>query len=258
MNKIFEEHIHKIINEGFRVDKRKLTEFREITIKTGVIKTADGSAIVKCGNTEVIAGVKLGIGTPFPDTPDAGVLMVGSELLPLSNPEFEMGPPDIDAIEIARVIDRGIRESKAIDEKKLCIVPGEKVWIVNVDVLPLNHDGNLIDIGSIAAIAALKDTKFPKLDKNGNIDYKEKTDIKLPIKHTPIEITVLKIGNNLLVDPTQDEEEVADARLTVASLEDGTLCALQKGGDLPLTVEEISKMIDLAIKKGDEIRKKVK
>ncbi|MBU2443230.1 MAG: RNA-binding protein, partial [Nanoarchaeota archaeon] len=158
------------------------------------------------------------------------------------------------SIEIARVIDRGIRESGTIDVKKLCIEAGEKVWMINVDIAPINMDGNLIDIGALAVMAALKDTKFPEL-KDGVPDYKKISKKKLPISKLPIEITILKIGDTFLVDPTYSEEKLTDARLTVAILEDDSLCAMQKGGEEPLTQESIMKMIDIAIKKSKELRK---
>ncbi|MBU1975313.1 MAG: RNA-binding protein, partial [Nanoarchaeota archaeon] len=124
MNEEIKEHIANALKSGIRLDGRKGDEFRKIEIQTDVIKTAAGSAHVKCGDTEVIAGVSLSVSTPFPDKPDDGVLMVGTELLPLSNPEFESGPPSIDSIEISRVIDRGVRESKGVDTSALCIKKG--------------------------------------------------------------------------------------------------------------------------------------
>jgi exosome complex component RRP42 len=257
MKEELKEHINNSLKEDVRLDGRKKEEFRKIEIETGVIKTAEGSARVKCGNTEVIAGVKLDVGEPFPDIPDEGVLMVGAELLPLSNPEFESGPPSTESIEVARVIDRGIRESQAIDTKKLCIEKGEKVWMVMLDVLPINTDGNLIDVGGLAAIAALLDCKMPSI-KDGKPDVKNMTDKKLPINEMPIPVTVVKIGDNFLLDPVESEEEVLDARLTVTVMEDGRLCALQKGGESPLTTEDLKKMFELAIKKSGELRKLVK
>jgi len=124
-----------ILNNGKRLDKRGLLDYRKIEIESGISpKSADGSARVKIGDTEVVAGVKLEIGEPFPDTPDEGSLMVNVELLPLASPEFESGPPNIDAIELSRVIDRGIRESGSIDVEKLCIEPGKKIWMVFIEV----------------------------------------------------------------------------------------------------------------------------
>ncbi|HEY9701086.1 MAG TPA: hypothetical protein V6C58_01475, partial [Allocoleopsis sp.] len=151
------KHLKEALAKGVRYDGRAKDAFRNIEIKTGVVKTAEGSAHVKCGNTEVIAGVKMSLEKPFSDTPDEGILMVGAELLPMSNPRYESGPPDAAAIEVARVIDRGIRESKSLDNQRLCVKSGEQVWTINVDVCPLNSDGNLIDVGSIAAVAAILD-----------------------------------------------------------------------------------------------------
>ncbi|MBN2458851.1 exosome complex protein Rrp42 [Candidatus Woesearchaeota archaeon] len=256
MNTELKTHINEALKKGIRLDGRKKEDFREIEIKTGVVATAEGSALVRCGDTEVIAGVKLQVGEPYPDSQDQGTMMVGSELLPLSNPAFEGGPPSIDSIEVARVIDRGIREGKAIDTKKLCIREGELVWTVMIDVLPLNHDGNLIDIGGLAALAALKDARMLEIE-NDKIAIGKRTEEKLPINSMPIPITILKIGDNFIVDPTFEEEAVLDARLTVAVLEDDNLCALQKGGDASLTAKDIKEMTALAIKKSHELRDKL-
>ncbi len=248
-------HIISLLNAGIRLDGRKLTDYRKpIELEYGVVKTAEGSARVRIGDTDVMVGIKLDVGEPYPDTPDEGTIIVGAELLPLSNPEFELGPPGIQAIELARVVDRGIRESKALDFKKLCITPKEKIWMVIIDICPINDAGNLLDASSLAAIAALKDAKYPSFDGE-KIDYKQKTDKKLQLEKTPIAVTVIKISDKFIVDPDVEEERVIDARLTVSSIEDGTLCAMQKGGDFPLTIDEISKMIDIGIEKGKELRK---
>lgn len=255
MDNAFKDHVHKALDKNIRLDGRNNNEFREIEIETGLIKTAEGSARIKCGNTEIIVGVKMSVGTPYPDKQDEGVLMTGAELYPMSNPEFEGGPPREDAIEVARVIDRGIRESGSIDTKKLCIEPGEKVWRISVDVCPVNMDGNLIDLGALAGMIALKDARFPEIDDDGNVNYKKKTKKKLPIEKFPLEITIAKIGDNLLVDPIYSEEKLIDARLTVAVLEDDSICAMQKGGDASLSQEDVLKMVDMAIDKSKELRK---
>src|SRR3989304_3701639 len=130
MNQEMRDYLIQALAKGIRADGRKPDQCREVEIELDVIKTAEGSARVKFGDSEVLAGVKMALEKPYPDTPDQGVLMVGAELLPLSNPEFESGPPSAKSVEIARVIDRGIRESKAIDVKNLCITPGEKVRAV--------------------------------------------------------------------------------------------------------------------------------
>lgn len=255
MNQQIKQHMVKFLSKGIRFDGRKPDEYRNIEVEVNKLSTAEGSAHVKIGDSEVIAGVKLQLEKPFSDRPDEGMLMVNAELLSLSNPTFEPGPPSPFAIELARVTDRGIRESEAIDLKELCIEKGEKVWGVMVDICTINADGNLFDAASLAAMLAIKNTTFPVLDEDGQVNYKEKTDKKLPIKKFPLGVTVSKVGEHLVIDPTFEEEEAVDARLTIVTTEDGKLCALQKGGESGLTVETIGKMVDLATSKVKELRK---
>lgn len=245
------------LRNGLRFDDRKLDEYRKISIEYGISKNAEGSAHVKVGETEVLAGVKMEIGTPFPDKPGEGSIMVNAELLPLSSPTFEAGPPGIQAVELARVVDRGIRESKALDFKKLCVKEGEKVWMLMIDIITINDAGNLFDASALAAVAALKDAYFPELTDD-KIDYHKKTDKSVPLEKLPMSVTVYKIGDKYLIDPSTDEEEFVDARLTVCTLEDGTLCAMQKGKEGALTLEEIDEMVSIAIRKGHELRELVK
>nr|NIP67220.1 exosome complex protein Rrp42 [Candidatus Bathyarchaeota archaeon]NIR15095.1 exosome complex protein Rrp42 [Desulfobacterales bacterium]NIU81368.1 exosome complex protein Rrp42 [Candidatus Bathyarchaeota archaeon]NIV68057.1 exosome complex protein Rrp42 [Candidatus Bathyarchaeota archaeon]NIW16590.1 exosome complex protein Rrp42 [Candidatus Bathyarchaeota archaeon] len=152
--RVKQKRIAELISKGRRLDGREITDHREVNLEMGVIERAEGSARVRLGQTEVMVGVKVEVGEPYPDTPDRGVLTVNTELVPLASPTFEPGPPDENAIEVARVVDRGIRESKAIVLENLCPVPGKKVFIVFVDVYVLNHDGNLIDASALAALAA--------------------------------------------------------------------------------------------------------
>jgi len=256
---IIKNHIHALLEKDQRLDGRKLDEIRKnITIEYGVSpNSAEGSARVKIGNTEVVAGIKFEVIEPYPDQPDKGTIMAGVELLPLSSPEFESGPPNIWAVELARaVVDRGLRESGAIDFKSLCIKKNEAAWAVIIDVYSMNDDGNLADAIGLCALAALKDAKFPKYDeKSKKVIYEERTNKGISLKEMPIPITVIKIKDKILVDPSLDEEECADARLTITTLEDGRVCALQKGEREPLTIEDVEKMIDLSIKKGKELRK---
>lgn len=252
-------HIVKLINQNIRLDGRKNDEYRKpIKVELGVTEGAEGSARVIIGDTEVIVGVKMEIMAPYPDSPDKGTIMVGAELIPLASPDFESGPPGIKAIELARVVDRGIRESKCLDFKKMCIKEGEKVWVCAIDIIPINAAGNLFDASALAAISALMNTRLPKLeikDSQYNVEYGEKTDEKLGLRNIPLSCTILKIDNHFIIDPLPEEEEVYDARLTIATDETGDICAMQKGGDEALTADEINQMVELGMKKCAELRK---
>jgi exosome complex component RRP42 len=255
--RVKQKQIAQLMSKGKRLDGRGLHDYRETTVDVGVIEKAEGSARVIMGKTEVLVGVKVEVGDPFPDTPNEGVLTVNAELVPLASPTFEPGPPDENAIELARVVDRGVRESKAIDVEKLCLEPGKKVLVVFIDVYVLNHDGNLIDASAIAALAALLNTKMPKYEiEDGEVKAKPGY-IPLPIQNHPIAVTFAQIGGKLAVDPWLEEEQVMDARLTVTIEKDGKICALQKGGAGYFTTDQILDMTKIAKEKASEIRKLV-
>ncbi|MFH1623481.1 MAG: exosome complex protein Rrp42 [Candidatus Aenigmatarchaeota archaeon] len=239
-----------------RIDGRKMEDYRKIELKRGIIKNAEGSAVCKMGNTKIIVGVKMGIGTPFADTPDDGNLVVNAEFTPLASPDFEAGPPGEDATELARVVDRGIRESDSVDFKKLCITSGEKVWMMNVDIHIINHDGNLVDCAFLAAMAALMDTKVPKLEDDKIL--RGEYESALSVSHTPIEVTVCKVEGKFLIDPTKEEEGAIETKLTVAVREDEKICALQKQGPKDLSVDDIRRMVETSIAKSAELRKLLK
>ncbi len=250
------QYILNHLSKGMRLDGRKLDEARRVEIEKSPIENAEGSARVKIGDTKVIVGVKMNVGEPFPDTPNEGVLIVNAEFSPIASPEFELGPPREKAIELARIVDRGIRESKCIDTEKLCIKKGEKVWMIFIDIQPLTHDGNLIDASGIAAITALLNTKIPKYEKD-KVVY-EKKGKALPVNDVPVPVTLGFMGGKLMVDPGLEEEEAMESRLTITTKSNGNVCAVQKGGIGFLSSENVQEALEFSVKRGKEIRELIK
>ena len=103
-SQIKRDHLMNLLAEGRREDGRQLDEVRKITVETGIIESAEGSAKVSLGNTTVMAGVKIIPGAPYMDAPGDGVITTGAALIPLAHESFEPGPPSEDAIELARVV----------------------------------------------------------------------------------------------------------------------------------------------------------
>jgi len=254
--KVKQKQIAELLAHGKRLDGREVNDYREFQIEVGLIEKAEGSARVRLGKTEVLVGTKIQVGEPFPDTPEEGVLTVNAELVPLASPSFEPGPPDENSIELARVVDRGIRESKAIAVHELSLESGKSVIIVFVDVYVLNHDGNLIDASTMAALAALLNTKMPNyVLEEGEV--KKKTGLtQLPIKNYPIAITFAKINGKMVADPGLEEEQVMDARLTMVFDKNGDICAIQKGGGSgSFTAQQIVEAAKIGQQKSAELRK---
>lgn len=257
VTRVKQKQIAQLIEEGKRLDGRDLTDYRQMKIEQGIIERAEGSARVLLGKTEVVVGVKIEMGKPFPDTPNEGVLTVNAELTPIASPAFEPGPPGEDSIELARIVDRGIRESKCIDTSKLVIEPGKQVFVVFVDIYALNHDGNLIDASALAAVSALLNTKMSNYEiKEGEVKIKPGYE-QLPMKKHPITVTTAKIGNKLVVDPNLEEEEVMDARISFAFDDDNNICAIQKGGSGYFEPQQVIEAAKIAQTKAKELRKKL-
>lgn len=251
-------HVLELAAAGKRMDGRKLDEGRTPQIEIGIIERADGSAKVTMGKTQIIAGVIVGKGTPYPDTPNKGALSVNSELLPCADSSFESGRPSDESIELSRVVDRGIRESEAIDMEKLCIVEGEHVYMVYVDLWVLDSDGNLIDAAGTAALAALLNTKHRKVKIVDDVAELQEERVQLPIQEKPVPVTTVKIGDKLFLDTTSEEEDALDSRITVSTDTKGAIRAMQKGGEGTFTQAEIETAIKYSEARGKEIRKLLK
>ncbi len=233
-------YIRELAEKKLRLDKRSEFEGRKITIKDNVINHSDGSAYVELGNTKVIAGVKVLKGTPFPDRPAEGALIINFELSELTSKYVE---DRINySIEVGRVTDRGIRESNMIDLSKLVIEEGKIVSFVYVDVVCINNEGNLFDAANIAALRAILNARY-------SVEGKE-DKIPLPINKTKLAIshTFTKINGTLFFDPSAEEENVQDARFSIGITD--KINSLQKGGSGFFTPEEI----DFCVGKAIEIR----
>jgi len=255
LNYVYDIEITKgKIAKGVREGNRKDNEYRELKIETDILKNAAGSAKVQLGKTLVYAGIKIELGEPYPDTPEEGGITLGVELSPIGAPEFYAGPPSELSIELSRVVDRGIRESKAIDFKKLVLIPGEKARFIFVDIYVLNYDGNMFDACFFAALAALKTTKIPKLDKEFNV-IKGEYDGKLKLEKMPIMSTYSKISNKIILDPDLNEDYATEARLSITLEDDMNICALQKGEKGSFSFEELKEIVKTSKKNYKETRK---
>ncbi|KUO84390.1 exonuclease [Thermoproteus sp. CP80] len=251
---IRQSQIRRLVGSGVRIDGRTPHQLRDVSIRTNVVNTADGSAEALLGKTRVVAGVKVGLGQPFPDTPDEGVLIVNAEILPHASPYSEIGPPDETAIELARVVDRGIRHSGFVDFKKLAI-DQNKVYVLWVDLYVLNDDGNLVDAANLAALAALRSTMLPSAVKDEagvKLDRNNKTALPSDLSKAPIAVSIGKIDSRIIVDPNLEEELSLDGRITITIAQD-SIVSMQKTAGY-FTEQELWQAVDLAYSIRDKLR----
>ena len=260
---IIVEHLRKqqmwdAISKGKRLDGRNLDDIRPLEIELDIIKKANGSAKVKLGNSEVIAGVKIETGEPFEGLENKGALIVSAEVLPTASPYIEPGPPDEETVELARVVDRGIRESEMIDLDKLVLVPGKIVYTIFVDCSIINADGNLFDATSYAVVLALATSKVPIFEMQDGKVVHTGNNQDPPITTIPISITAIRIGEAVILDPTSEEEACMNARITITTDSNGDYTAIQKGSTGAFTVVQIKKAAETARIKGEEVRARLK
>ena len=252
-------HIIELLADGKRLDGRSLEQPRELSIDVGVIPKAEGSARARLGDTEVVAGVKVQPERPFPDTGDQGMLICTAEILPIAHPTAETGPPTPDVVELARVTDRGIRESKMLDMKQLVLEKDKSVIGIFCDNAVTDHDGNLFDVCSYATTAALNSCKLPKYEMQDDSPVKiENETIDPPITTLPVSVTMARIGDYILVDPNMDEWSCLDARITITTNSDGNVVALQKGGHEGFTSDQLIKCAEISVQVGSKIREIIK
>ena len=250
INEIKRDSLLAFLSAGRRADNRGMYEYRKIVMQPGILQNADGSAIASIGKSQVMAGIKFDIAKPFADRPKEGVLSTSADLLPLASHLFETGPPSDESIELARVVDRGIRSANIIDLSSFFIAE-DKVLAIYIDIFILDHDGNLIDASALASMAALLAARMPKIE-DGKIIRGEFAG-KLPVKEMVTTCTYGKLGDRIFLDPTLDEEKGMDCRLTLA-MTPTHLCAAQKGGWGSFSEKDILELNAISIDKSKELR----
>jgi exosome complex component RRP42 len=251
--------ITALLKDGHRIDGRALDEPRQLIIDTGVIPKAEGSARVRLGDTEVVCGVKIQPDKPFPDLGDRGIFICTAEIMPLADPNVETGPPTEEVIELARVVDRGIRESGMIDLTKLVLQKDKSVIGLFVDNSVTDYDGNLFDACSYASVASILSCKIPKWEIKDDVPTKVDGQVmEPPITTLPVSVTMGRIGDQIIVDPNAEEWSCMDARITITTNSAGNICAIQKGGNDGFTQEQLIKCGQISIATGAKIRETIK
>ncbi|KAJ8543821.1 hypothetical protein K7X08_025439 [Anisodus acutangulus] len=254
--------IESALESELRIDGRRPFDYRRVTIKCG---REDGSSEVQLGQTHVMSFVTSQLVQPYRDRPNEGTLSVFTEFSPMADPSFEVGRPSESAVELGRIIDRGLRESRAVDTESLCVVAGKWVWSIRIDLHILDNGGNLVDAANIAALAALLTFRRPECTLGGD-DGQEviwhppevREPLPLTIHHLPIAVTFAFIGDeNMVIDPTHHEEAVMGGRMSVTLNSNGEVCAVQKAGQ-GVMQSVVMQCLRIASVKAGDVTSKIK
>lgn len=259
-----EEYLKQHYNEGLRPDGRKgLHSLRPVSISVGSITSADGSAVVKQGDTIVVCGIKLEIASPKTENPNEGFIVPNLALSPICHSQFRPGPPSDLAQTASHFLHESIINSGILSTKDLCILEGKYVWTIYADLTCLNFAGNILDTSLKALIAALKSVKLPQTQLIAKSEEEEKVlkiNIEAPktalkIGSVPTSISIAVFDDNLLLDPTDEEEDHANAVVTVVLTQTNELCHVHKPGGIGISPEKLQQCISLAKKNAKTVQK---
>ncbi|KAH9833828.1 ribosomal protein S5 domain 2-type protein [Rhodofomes roseus] len=227
-------YLERFLAENLRPDGRELDDWREVSVNVGSISSADGSALVRMGDTTVVCGVKAEIAEPELDSPEEGFLVPNLDLPAICHPRFKPGPPTEEAQVLSDRLNEVLITSGAISTKSLCIEPGRAVWVLYVDATCINYDGNAFDATLLAMMAALKNTRLPKAtfeSETGRTVCSRKTKIPLQVNRLPVSMSFgIFDSTHVLADPTSFEEPLLDTTLSIAVDENGGLVSVTQLG----------------------------
>lgn len=252
------EYYRKFLEENIRPDGRDLLEFRKTILNVGSISTAEGSALVKLGNTTVVCGVKAEFAVPSQENPNHGYIVPNVDLPPLCSSRFRPGPPNEQAQVLSQFVADTISNCEPVDLKDLCILEGKLCWVLYVDVVCLSYDGNITDASLIAAIAALKNTQLHAVtinEESQTPEPSETRDISLTIRNHPIAATFGIFDDSVLfADPTDEEEGLLTGVVTIVVMDDEKIAAVHKPGGSPLPDHKFQECYKKALTRGKEVR----
>lgn len=258
--------IRKALSSGMRLDGRLFNEFRDVELNL-YRGESNSSAEVQIGNTRVFCNVHGQIAIPYPDRPTEGILQFGAQL---SQGAESVG---LSHIEIVRLLERCIRESEAIDTESLCIVGGEKVWLISCEIRVIDFSGNVLDAAIMAAMGALRAFRKPEISIVGKSSSSsgqliihssdEREPLPLALHHTPLAVSIgvfksipsplasdksssSSSSTVLIGDPDATEERAMDGALTISINTHHELCAVHKPGGVGIHAETILEATKMA------------
>jgi len=231
-----------------RIDGRTYNELRPVEITPHVNKFAEGSCLIRCGDTQVLCTASVEDRTP-PHVPfGEGWVTAEYSMLPRANRErskrdvskLKLSPR---SAEIQRLIGRALRAT--VDMKKL----GERAITIDCDVLQGDGGTRTASItgGYVALVLAIR-----KLMEQG--DVREN-----PLITSVAAVSAGIVEDELLLDLCYEEDSAAMVDLNCVMTGEGELVEIQGTGEgRPFTIEEQRKLVELChagIRQLKEIQK---
>ena len=227
-----------------RRDRRAADQLRPVEIIPNINKFAEGSCLIRCGNTHVLCCASVEERTP-PHVPEGeGWVTAEYSMLPRAN--RERSKRDISKLklsprsaEIQRLIGRSLRA--CVDMKKL----GERTITVDCDVL--QGDGGTRTASVTGGFVALS-YALHKLVADGVLP-------EMPLTTCVAAVSAGIVGEEPLLDLCYEEDSHAQVDLNCVMTGEGNLVELQGTGEgRPFTVDEQRALVDLCAKGIKELQ----
>ncbi|KAI7863722.1 ribosomal protein S5 domain 2-type protein [Spinellus fusiger] len=249
-------YIEQGVENDCRSDGRGRLEYRHLVLETGLLSQTSGSARCRLGDSDVLVGIKVEIGECEQDQPHQGRIVCNVECSPSASQQFEgRGADDLNNA-LTLSLDRLLNGPQSgIDLAKLCIIPGQQCWVIYVDAMVMDCAGNLLDCIVMTTRAALFNTRIPKTEiqdlGEGEFEFEVMDDVEdaEPVvgwEQLPLAVTLYKIGERYILDPTILEELCSQVTLTVGVNKTGQVCGVQKGGFGSIDPSLMTEMIQTA------------
>ncbi|MCO5577162.1 hypothetical protein L7F22_030986 [Adiantum nelumboides] len=232
------EFLQQFLKEGVRPDGRPLGRARSTVVSVGSLQHAEGSAMVKLGNTTMLAGVKLEVMPSPSDSPDEGRIAVDFQMPAICSPLVRPGRQSELEPVILEQIKNALTSAMMVDLRDLSIAPGKAAWMAYLDVYCLDADGSLLDAALLASTAALADLKLPEIAVTDDG------------KVFPANVVTEK------AQTLKEEEAILKTTMTVLTDFSGQLVSLYKpGGEVLASTSTVQKCFALAKSRGKELQK---
>ncbi|XP_053688020.1 exosome complex component RRP42 [Sabethes cyaneus] len=257
--------LHGIQND-YRNDGRTKRDYRPMELETDVVVHAMGSARLRLANTDILVAVKADIDVPTSDCPKEGKIEFFVDCSANATPDFEGRGGEELATEIANTLSKAYLSQQVFDLSSLCILAKHQCWKLYVDILILECGGNLFDAVSLAVKAALYNTKLPRVSSaeldGGSMDIILSDDPydceRLDVAFAPLLVTVCKIGDHCVVDPSAEEEECSAISVVIGvSFRDdkGSITSIRTSGEGSFHADTLNRSLDLGLSAGMSLNK---
>jgi len=211
-----------ISEDGRRVDGRKPDELRPTTIEVGILKNADGSALIQQGKNKIIVAV-YGPRELHPRhlaLPDRAIIRCRYHMVPFSVPERKSPAPTRREIELSKVIREALEPAVILN-----LYPRTTI---DVFIEVLQADGGTRTASITAASVAL-------------------ADAGIPMRDLVTAVAVGKVDDTLVLDLNHLEDQYGDGDMPVAMMPSlGEITLLQADGNF--TLNEFREGLELAMR----------